>query len=81
MEFTATFGLDLFEVSRLAKKQNSNYVCITVNGHQGSILGGRCFVLLNTFINKKPFFFSEVVTNKKGHPFPGGHIIASSAFL
>jgi len=32
-----------------------------VKGHQGSNLGGHSFVFLNVSINKKPFFFSEVV--------------------
>ena len=29
---------------------------------------------LNTYINKKPFFLSQVVTNMKDHPFPCGLI-------
>jgi hypothetical protein len=33
-------------------------------GHQGTNPGGHHFVFLNVSINKKPFFFSEVVTFK-----------------
>jgi len=35
------------------------------NGHQGSNPGGHSFNFLNVSIDKKPFFFSEVVTYKK----------------
>jgi hypothetical protein len=36
------------------------------NGHQELNPGGHSFVFLNVSINKKPVFFSEVVTFKKG---------------
>ena len=35
------------------------------NGHQGSNSGDHCFSFLNTSINNKPVFFSEVVTYEK----------------
>jgi len=47
------------------------------DGHQGSNPGGHSFSFLNISINKKPVFFSEVVTNKKDHPgFKQGGLIS-----
>jgi len=40
-------------------------------GHQGSSPGGHNFVFLNVSINKKPFFFSEVVINNNDTPLQG----------
>jgi hypothetical protein len=54
-----------FEVSKLALTINSYKPCNVRKGHQESFLVGHSFVFLNVSINKKPVFFSEVVTFKK----------------
>jgi len=61
LELSAYFALNLIFGLALFPRRRSQE-----KSHQGSVPGGDVFNLLNTSINKKPFFGSYVVTYGNG---------------